>query len=422
MSKLTQKEINKIISDNNLVKIDKNEYKNNSTKILCTDSNGYKVLPTIQHLKDNKKPRPFDKNNPYTIENIKLYLKSHNPNIELLSTKYISSESKLHCKCKIDNCEWYISWDNLKTGQGCPECKKNKLISINKNALNDIKNRLKIINNDLDIIDNEYIDCKTKMNIKCNKGHIFKRNWICLMQNSNCPECSKVNYHGGYNITIAERNKKKWLNRNAIVYIVNIFDNTENFYKIGITNRSVKDRLKNHIPYNYKILYEINTNMYDAVYIENELHYDNNNFKYIPLKIFDGKTECYSNINKDIIEKYINYYNSKEFNNYNKCHLIFEKIPYNLNICTNDELVLLLIRLNSMRLSAKDLDMDTSKIMISGYSLDDWITDIKNNLESKTYKKKKKDLDNLEKELTALLSDDKQTELKIDSLEALLNE
>lgn len=109
----------------------------------------------------------------------------------------------------------------------------------------------------------------------------------------------------------------------------------------------------------------------------------------------------------------------KRFIPITNCLLVLDKVTYNLHVDSSE---LLLIRLNSMRLSAKDLDIDTSKIMISGYSLDDWIMDVKNNLESKTYKKKKKDLDDLEKELTALLSDDKQTELKIDSLEALLNE
>ena len=38
------------------------------------------------------------------------------------------------------------------------------------------------------------------------------------------------------------------------------------------------------------------------------------------------------------------------------------------------------------------------------------------------YREKKKKLDALEKQLTALLSDDKQTELQIDSLEELLKD
>ena len=59
------------------------------------------------------------------------------------------------------------------------------------------------------------------------------------------------------------------------------------------------------------------------------------------------------------------------------CLLVIDKTTYNLHV---DSSALLLIKLNSMRLSAKDLGIDTSKLMISGYSLDNWITDVKNNL------------------------------------------
>lgn len=104
---------------------------------------------------------------------------------------------------------------------------------------------------------------------------------------------------------------------------------------------------------------------------------------------------------------------STRFNPITNCLLILNKVTYNLHVESNE---LLLIRLNSMRLSAKDLGIDTSTLMISGYCLDDWITDIKNNLEIQKYKAEKKKLDTLEKQLTQLLSDDKQTELQIDAL------
>lgn len=97
--------------------------------------------------------------------------------------------------------------------------------------------------------------------------------------------------------------------------------------------------------------------------------------------------------------------------------LVIDKTTYNLHVDSSE---LLLIKLNSMRLSAKDLGIDTSKLMISGYSLDNWITDVKNNLSIQNYRTEKKKLDSLEKQLTALLSDDKQTELQIDQLAALL--
>lgn len=101
------------------------------------------------------------------------------------------------------------------------------------------------------------------------------------------------------------------------------------------------------------------------------------------------------------------------------CLLVLDKVTYNLHVESSE---LLLIKLNMMAMSAKDLGMDTSKVIISGYSLNDWIEDVKNNLEVQRYKKEKGDLNALEKKLTALLSEDKQTELEIDRLATLLEQ
>ena len=329
--RLSKEEVNKIIESNGLVMLCE-EYKNNSTKILCIDKEGYKVLPTIQCLNANKKPRPFDKNNPFTIENIQLFLSKNNPNIELLSNEYISSDTKLHCRCRVDNNEWYVIWENLKQGQGCPECKRRNFIQTNYNSLDEIKKRLNVINPNLFILEKEYKDCKAKMKIQCEKSHVFKRSWIDLLRNPRCPECSKLEYPGGYNFINAENNKAKWIKKNAIVYIVRLYNEEENFFKIGITNRNLQKRLRYQIPYNYEEIGQIFTNMYDAVYIEYELHYCHKEFMYLPYKKFYGWTECFNHLDMKLIKKYIDYYNSIDKNIFERHHLIILKHPYNLNI------------------------------------------------------------------------------------------
>lgn len=105
------------------------------------------------------------------------------------------------------------------------------------------------------------------------------------------------------------------------------------------------------------------------------------------------------------------------FNPVTNCLLVLDKVTYNLYVDSDE---MLLIKLNSIALSAKDLGISTATLEISGSSLDDWIADVKAYLEVKSYKSEKKKLDMLEKQLTALLSDDKQTELQIDSLAAML--
>ena len=71
-------------------------------------------------------------------------------------------------------------------------------------------------------------------------------------------------------------------------------------------------------------------------------------------------------------------------------------------------------------MSAKDLGYDITELEISGYSLDKWLDDIRSFLEVKAYREEKRKLDKLEQQLTALLSDDKKTELEIDSIAAML--
>ena len=90
----------------------------------------------------------------------------------------------------------------------------------------------------------------------------------------------------------------------------------------------------------------------------------------------------------------------------------------NLNVCSDDALLLLLIRLNSYLMSAKDLNM--ADFEISGYSVTTWIKDIKSKLEVSGLKKEESDLKKMESKLDKLLSDDKKTELEIDEIAALL--
>jgi hypothetical protein len=102
---------------------------------------------------------------------------------------------------------------------------------------------------------------------------------------------------GRFNNTIIERNKLDFLNKFSILYKVRLYNNTENFYKIGITTNNLKQRM-NSIPYNYEIVEIISTNLYDAYILEQDLHTQLSNFKYTPLIKFKGYTECFTNINK----------------------------------------------------------------------------------------------------------------------------
>lgn len=110
---------------------------------------------------------------------------------------------------------------------------------------------------------------------------------------------------------------------------------------------------------------------------------------------------------------------SDRFTPITNCLLVFDKVTYNLHV---DASQLLLLRLNSLVMSAQDLGIDPKECIISGFSLIDWIEDIKSFLAIQQYRKEKSDLAKLEKQLDSLLSEDKRTELELDSIAVLLGE
>ncbi len=109
---------------------------------------------------------------------------------------------------------------------------------------------------------------------------------------------------------------------------------------------------------------------------------------------------------------------SKRFTPLTNCVLDLEEQKYNLNVLQLDDLQFLLVKLNMYLMSAKNLGIC---LEISGYNIEEWITDIKCKIEIFEYKKKEAELKALEVKLDKMLSNEKRTELELDEITALLN-
>lgn len=99
------------------------------------------------------------------------------------------------------------------------------------------------------------------------------------------------------------------------------------------------------------------------------------------------------------------------------CIIELDGMTNNLHTCDSDKLALLLVKLSLYKKEAENLDID---FVISGYSIDDWITDIKNKFDVAKTKAEIYNLKTMESKLNELLSEDKKTELEIDDIAALL--
>lgn len=91
----------------------------------------------------------------------------------------------------------------------------------------------------------------------------------------------------------------------------------------------------------------------------------------------------------------------------------------NINVLSEKDLNSLLVILNMYRMSSADLEMNDFEI--SGYKIDKWMNDIRAKINMKTLKNEEAELKRLEEKLDKLLSEDKKTELELDSIAALLN-
>ena len=99
------------------------------------------------------------------------------------------------------------------------------------------------------------------------------------------------------------------------------------------------------------------------------------------------------------------------------CVLDMEDKKYNLNVLQEKELEFLMVKLNAYSMSADNLKIN---LVISGYGVNEWLTDISGKLAVIIDKKKQDELKTLESKLDKMLSDEKKTELELDEIAALL--
>ncbi|GEM_PF-2031133 len=93
------------------------------------DEIGYYYVTTINQLKRGCKPQRFQNNNPYTIQNIKLWCLLNNKSFKLISEIYDGNKIKLEWQCLKESCgEFFEStWNQIFDGENCPYCSSKKV-------------------------------------------------------------------------------------------------------------------------------------------------------------------------------------------------------------------------------------------------------------------------------------------------------
>jgi len=190
---LTYDEVKKYVESLNYKLISK-EYKNNRTKLILKDNEEYYLVITYSNLLTGYIPSKFHINNPYTIQNIKLWLKLNNKNFELLSEKYEGIYNKLIWKCLSNECneEFDMDLTSILSGYNCPCCSGRRVCLSNCLAFKNPELAFQWHSTkngnltpwDVTFKSNQYAWWK------CDKGHEWPSTIDHRSDGNGCPECN----------------------------------------------------------------------------------------------------------------------------------------------------------------------------------------------------------------------------------------
>ena len=226
----------------------------NSTKIFVKNNkNNFIGYITYKGIKLNGNVQYFSKNNPYTIDNIKIFLKDKN--LILKSEEFKSSGDYLLIECPIHGI-YKSTWDNLKQGFGCKKCGVNKRAEKRKKDYNDVKNNL--IKYGYKIINENYNNSHELLNLIDNEGYKFKVSYSSIISGYNPIKFIKSNPYTIENIKLflsknykdfillekeycdAHTNMKFYCNKHKCEFYAtwNNISKGKGCYKCGIEKRS----------------------------------------------------------------------------------------------------------------------------------------------------------------------------------------
>jgi hypothetical protein len=225
---------------------------------------------------------------------------------------YKNSNVKIKIICKEHGVFEQKPYGHL-LGKNCQFCtQKRERLGARVPSLNFIKKVEKLYPNKFNFNKTKYITKNTKVTLTCliHGDFISLPGTILRGRGGGCKLCAnkiisnyQKNHPNGWNKInwyYKAVNSKKF--KSFKVYIIKCKSKTEEFYKIGRTYQTIKQRFR-HIKklYEYEIikLYEFKEltqeNANKAFDLENELKKQNREHKYTPKLKFDGMYECFKN-------------------------------------------------------------------------------------------------------------------------------
>lgn len=171
-----------------------------SKKFTVKDSQEYYYVMNGYNIQEDKHPRAFGKENPYTIDNIKNYIKINRIKAKLLSDVYDGNNKIMLWECECGN-PFEKSWNDFLHGSVlCKDCAMHNRIKKRRIPLNEVYDKLNEMGYRL-IDDISNISVSTiPFSVADSDGYLYFVTWTDLRQEKITEKFHPCNPHAIHNI------------------------------------------------------------------------------------------------------------------------------------------------------------------------------------------------------------------------------
>ena len=110
---------------------------------------------------------------------------------ELISTEYKNVKDNLKFRCPLCNCIYERNLDNLKNRKN-PICNSCAMRKANSSKMPSYEEIVKVIEQDGNkLLSTSYLNCDTKLAIKCKCGNVFERTYYLYLKSNRSCGCDR---------------------------------------------------------------------------------------------------------------------------------------------------------------------------------------------------------------------------------------
>jgi len=209
----------------------------------------------------------------------------HRNKYDYSAVKYTNTHTKVLIHCNRHGMFSQTPHSHTR-GHGCPDCGTNRTANAKRSTKEQFVESANLVHNfKYDYTDVSYVNTNEKVDIRCPKHGLFSQRGYSHLQGIGCPQCTTGRYDYNSLSTDTELGSS-----DGILYLMKLINDTETFYKVGITTNLEQRQRQLSRYYNIELVAIVELTLLNCFIVEQNILASNQT--YDPTIVFGGHTEC----------------------------------------------------------------------------------------------------------------------------------